>query len=178
MSQTQYSGLYLVRVFDKRKFAGLKDAILEIVGMIIGKLAGSEPAVHWAMVEDPPTIQQLAVKQYRSRQLTIWGKKSKGPARWNHVKLIETAFTPPYPRMPHARFAMACRSLCALPLRRVHVTCVLFCRIRRTFYGLLPAVAQLRAVCSFAYVKNRRNEIIRNRLVKNCFGLVMEWAGS
>jgi len=178
---SQYSGIYLVRVFEDREFAVLKDAVLRIVGSIIARLAGSKPVVHLAMRENPRALQVLSVKQYRSRRLTIWGNRPQGyegPARWAHVKLVETEYTTPYPRMPSARFVMSCRPLCALPLRRVHATCILFCRIRRTFYGLLPKVATLRAVWAFAYVKNRRNEIVRNRLVKNCFGLIMEWAGS
>ena len=168
--------VYGFRVWKGREFPAFKNAVLTCVGKIIARLAGSDWVITPALKENPPALQVVAVHNYRSRRHIFWGHKPEGfegNVRWDHVKLIETEFTPPYPHMPVRPFSMACRPLCGYDLRRSHTTCWLFCGIRRVYYGLLPKVRELEAVWSIAPDSHRRNRRVREALVKR-ISLIME----
>lgn len=172
--------VYSVRVFEGRQFAAIKDALLLGVSRILARLAGSSWAVTPALQGSPRALQSVGVRKYRSRTQIFWGhipEEWKGKLRWDHVKLIETEYTPPYARMPSRPFVMPCRSLCGLDLKRVHVTCLLHCRIRRGYYGKLPRVAQLRAVWTIAPDLSRRFGKVRAAVFKR-IALIMEASGS
>jgi hypothetical protein len=88
---------------------------------------------------EPPGLEStreiVAVRNFRSRNLILWGLDGK-------ITHVETVWKPEGIReaqrqMPRRRFAFPCRALCGLDLRRPHLTC-LTCNIRRTFYGLTP----------------------------------------
>jgi len=172
--------VYSVRVFEDRQFAAFKDAVLVGISRILACLAGSTWVVAPALQDAPPTLQSVGVRKYRSRTQTFWGhipRDWKGKLRWEHVKLIETEFTPPYPHMPSHPFVMPCRSLCGFDLKRVHTTCWIHCRIRRAYYGKLPKVAQLRAVWAIAPDLPRRFGKVQAAIFKRV-ALLMEAAGS
>jgi len=174
------TAIYSVRVFEGRHLAALKDALLINLSRILARLAGAAWVVTPALQGTPSTLQIVAERKYRSRRQTLWGhipEGWKGKLRWDHVKLIETEFTPPYPAMLPRPFVMPCRSLCGLDLTRVHTTCLLTCRIRRTYYGTLPKVAQLRAIWAIAPNMTRLASKVRAAMFKR-LAVIMEAAGS
>ena len=171
-------------MFQGRRFAAFKDAIILGISRILAWLAKADWVVTPGLQENPPALQVVAIRQYRSRKLIFWGHKPedwKGKLRWNHVKLIETEFTPPYPCMTERSFIMNCRPLCGLDLKRIHTTCWLHCRIRKVYYGKLPAVTGLRAVWALGWrfdpAKDQPKKPIREALFKR-IALLMEAAGS
>jgi hypothetical protein len=178
--------VYSVRVFEARQLAALKDAVLLGVSRILARLAESEWIMTPALQGTPPTLQSVGVHKYRSRRQIFWGHIPddwKGKLRWDHVKLIETEFTPPYPRMARHPFTMPCRQLCGHDLKRIHITCWLHCRIRKAYYGKIPKIAQLKAVWSISPGwpprPNRRHFFtgVQAILFKR-IALIMEAAGS
>jgi hypothetical protein len=178
--------VYSVRVFEGRQLAALKDAVLLGISRILARLAGSQWVVTPALQGTPRALQAVAVRKYRSRTQTFWGhipEGWKGHTRWEHVKLIETEFTPPYPNMPKRSFTMNCRALCDKDLKRIHTTCWLHCRIRRAYYGNLPKVAELKAVWSITFGWSPRPDEhhrfigVRPALFRR-IALLMEAAGS
>ncbi len=171
--------VYSVRVWRHRHLAAFKDALMLCLGSILARLAGSSWVVTSALQGTPPNLQSVAVRKYRSRRQIFWGhipEEWRGKTRWEHVKLIETEFTPPYAHVPSRPFVMPCRSLCGLDLKRVHVTCWLHCRIRKVYYGKLPTVNELKAVWSIAPNVNRRFNRLRDAIFKR-LSLLMEAAG-
>jgi hypothetical protein len=143
--------MYRVMVFKGRRREAFKDAALLILSRILVVLAGSQWTIAPALQGRPPRLQALQTREHPTRQVTLWGNVPEGyegNLRWEHVKLVETEFIPPFPQMPRRSFVMPCRSLCGLDLKRVHLTCLLTCRIRRGYYGRLPLVAELKSVWS------------------------------
>jgi hypothetical protein len=72
---------------------------------------------------------------FLSRNVIVWGRNGE-------VTHIETVFKPEgiaenAQLLPRRPFTMACRPICGLDLRRVHLTC-LTCNIRRAYYGMIP----------------------------------------
>lgn len=176
--------VYSVRVFQGRRFAAVKDAVILGLSRILAWLAHGEWIVTPGLHDNPPALQVVAVRKYPSRTQTFWGhipEEWKGKTRWNHVKLIETEFTPPYPQMPKRSCVMNCRPLCGKNLTRIHTTCWLHCRIRRAYYGKLPKLAELRAVWSIGWAippaMNSIHKPAREVLFKR-IALIMEAAGS
>lgn len=171
--------VYSVIVLKGRRFAAFKDAWMSGISLILAHLAGSSWVITPGLQDSPPTLQALAIRKYRSRQVTYWGHEPEGwegKSRWNHIKLVETEFTPPYQLMPCRSFVMPCRSLCGYDLRRVHVTCWLLCRIRKIFYRKMPSTNELKAVWMIAPDMNRRSRPIRETIFKR-ITLLMEAAG-
>jgi len=171
--------VYGFRVWKERHLAAFKDALILDLGRILAWLAGSSWIVTPALQGTPPALQSVAIRKYRSRELIFWGhvpEDWQGKTRWDHVKLIETEFTPPYRRMPRRPFVMACRPLCGYDLKRIHTTCWLHCRIRKCYYGKLPLVNELKAVWSIAPGMNRRFRRVREAIFKRLV-LMMEAAG-
>ena len=172
--------MYSLRVLKRQRFHAFKNAMLVCVGRIVARLAGSKWVITPALAGNPPALQSVATRNYPSRRLTLWGHKPEdfeGKLRWDHVKLIETEFTPPFQRMPKRPFVMACRPLCGYDLHYPHATCWLHCRIRRTYYGLMAKVQELEVVWAIAPNLDRRNRRVREMLTKQ-LALIMEWAGS
>jgi hypothetical protein len=172
--------VYSVRVWKGRPLAAFKDAVILGISRILAGLAGSTWVMTPGLQGTPRALQVVAVRKYQSRNLIFWGhipEDWKGKTRWNHVKLIETEFTPPYARMPLRPFVMACRCLCGYDLKRIHTTCWLLCRIRKCYYGKMPLVNELKAVWSIAPDMNQRFKRVRKALFKR-LALIMEAAGS
>jgi hypothetical protein len=172
--------MYSLRVLKRRRFHAFKNAMLVCVGRIVARLAGSKWVITHALAGNPPALQSVATRNYPSRRLTLWGHKPEnvtGNLRWNHVKLIETEFTPPFQQMPKRPFVMACRPLCGLDLKYPHTSCWTACRIRRAYYGLMAKVQELEAVWAIAPNLDRRNRRVREMLTKQ-LALIMETCSS
>jgi hypothetical protein len=171
--------VYTFMVFAHRTHAGFKNVVMQLVADVMAKLAGSRWIVQPCLQGTPFSITPIGQQEFRSRRLIYWGivpEDYLGKARWCHAKVVETEFKPPFQRFPDHRFTMACRPLCGMDLKRVHVTCWLHCGIRRAYYGLLPKVRELEAVWSIAPAMNRRNLVARERIMKR-LALIVEWSG-
>jgi len=187
--------VYSCRVFADRKHRAFKDAVFKGIARIMAWLMNSEWTIHQAIQAQPRALQIVAQKRYPSRVLTFWGVKPKEDeqliTRWEHVKLIETTFTPPFhepPRYPTFRFSkrfpfihifcpMACRSLCGHPLLRVHNTCWIHCGLRRAYYGLMPKTRMLQAVWTISPDSQRKNRRVTEVFAKK-FALLLEWSAT
>ena len=74
--------------------------------------------------------------------------------------------------MPRRRFAMPCRPLCGLDLKRPHLTCVTSCRIRRVYYHKLPDVNQLDRIVELRVLKRRRFASVKDAVMKELLSLI------
>jgi hypothetical protein len=65
----------------------------------------------------------------------------RAKATYRDISELEIQFTPAgFPTIPSRPFVMACRPLCGFEwLRYPHPTCWAFCRLRRVYYGKMPA---------------------------------------
>ena len=123
-------------------------------------------------------MQRLTTYSFASRDLTIY---RDGRNRC----FIETRFKPE--GLPHFKprpFVMACRALCGMELKRVHLPCVTYCRMRRVYYGKLPALNEVEEIytimipkdgCLAPYMlfilKNRRLAAVKRALFRWAVGL-------
>lgn len=85
-------------------------------------------------------MERLTTYSFATRDLIIYRTE-------DNRALVETRFKPEnFPRFKPRPFVMACRSLCGMELKRVHLPCVTFCRIRRVYHGKLPALNELEEI--------------------------------
>jgi hypothetical protein len=57
--------------------------------------------------------------------------------------------------LPARKFVMPCRSLCGFDLKRPHVPCFAYCRLRRTYYGKMPERIKVKRIA--LYVREDRH---------------------
>jgi hypothetical protein len=75
-------------------------------------------------------------------------------------------------QLPKRPFVMACRPLCGHDLKFPHPTCWTGCRIRRVWYGKLPATIEIERVFQIAVIKHRRFAHIKNILLLKSLTLI------
>ena len=74
--------------------------------------------------------------------------------------------------LPRRPFTMPCRPVCGKDLKRPHLTCVTGCRIRRTWYGKMPATIELERVIQIAVIKHRRFAVVKDAIMKWALTLI------
>jgi hypothetical protein len=109
----------------------------------------------------------LAKQLLATRTLTYYGENREGNcSTWDDIRFVETKFNGHLIPLPTRPFVMPCRSLCGLDLKRPHLTCFTFCRIRRVYYGKMPAMNEVEGVYRCIVLKNRRFKPIKDALFK------------